>query len=84
MFLLDTDTIIYSLKGNDSVVSNLKAHQRDPLKISVISLMELYYGAYKSEKTNANLAKVRRIENEPNAENNVKCGRPRCSFYQLC
>jgi tRNA(fMet)-specific endonuclease VapC len=63
MFLLDTDTIIYSLKGNGSVVRNLKAHQRDPLKISVISLMELYYGAYKSEKTTANLAKVRRIEN---------------------
>ncbi len=63
MFLLDTDTIIYSLKGNDSVVRNLTAHQRDPLRISVISLMELYYGAYKSEKTTANLAKVRRIEN---------------------
>lgn len=63
MFLLDTDTIIYSLKGNDRVVRNLENHQHDPLKISVISLMELYYGAYKSEKINANLAKVRRIEN---------------------
>lgn len=62
MFLIDTDTIIYSLKGNDPVVQNLAAHQHDPLKISVISLMELYYGAYKSEKTKANLAKVRRIE----------------------
>ncbi len=63
MFLLDTDTIIYSLKGIDAVVRNLSNHQRDPLKISVISLMELYYGAYKSQKTTANLAKVRRIEN---------------------
>ena len=63
MFLLDTDTIIYSLKGIDAVVRNLANHQRDPLKISVISLMELYYGAYKSQKTTANLAKVRRIEN---------------------
>ncbi len=62
MFLLYTDTIIYSLKGNDFVVQNLAAHQRDPLKISVISLMELYYGAYKSGKMKANLAKVRRIE----------------------
>ena len=62
MFLLDTDTIIYSLKGNDCVVRNLEGHQHDPLKISVISLMELYYGAYKSQRTNANLAKVRRIE----------------------
>ncbi len=63
MFLLDTDTIIYSLKGIDAVVRNLANHQRDPLKISVISLMELCYGAYKSQKTTANLAKVRRIEN---------------------
>ncbi len=63
MFLLDTDTIIYSLKGNESVIQNLKRHQYDPLKISAISLMELYYGAYKSQKINANLAKVRRVEN---------------------
>jgi tRNA(fMet)-specific endonuclease VapC len=62
MFLLDTDTIIYSLKGNKRVVGNLEGHQHDPLQISVISLMELYYGAYKSQKKNANIAKVRRIE----------------------
>ena len=62
MFLLDTDTIIYSLKGNQTVIQNLSNHQYDPLRISVISLMELYYGAYKSQKISANLAKVRRIE----------------------
>lgn len=62
MFLLDTDTLIYSLKGHRTVIRNLENHQRDPLKISVISLMELYYGSYKSKKKNANLAKVRRIE----------------------
>ena len=50
MFLLDTDTLIYSLKGEEAVVRNLEAHQQDPLKISVISLLELYYGAYKSKK----------------------------------
>jgi len=63
MYLLDTDTIIYSLKGNQRVICNLDKHQHDPLKISVITLMELYYGAYKSQKTSPNLAKVRRIEN---------------------
>jgi tRNA(fMet)-specific endonuclease VapC len=63
MFILDTDTIIYSLKGNQRVVQNLKNHQYDPLRISVISLMELYYGAYKSKQISANLAKIRRIEN---------------------
>ena len=63
MFLLDTDTIIYSLKGQEAVIHNLENHRQDPLKISVITLLELYYGAYKSEKVMGNLAKVRRIEN---------------------
>jgi len=62
MFLLDTDTIIYSLKGNPNILRNLEAHQQDPLRICVITLLELYYGAYKSEKPLSNLVKVRRIE----------------------
>jgi tRNA(fMet)-specific endonuclease VapC len=62
MYLLDTDILIYSLKGHESVVRHLEIHQHDPLKISVISLMELYYGAYKSKKVTANLARVRWIE----------------------
>jgi len=63
MFLLDTDTIIYNLKGNEAIKKNLQYHFDTPLKISVITLMELYYGAYKSEKFSSNLAKVRTIEN---------------------
>ncbi len=62
MFLLDTDNLIYSLKGMEKVVRNLEKHQQDYLCISVVSLMELYYGAFKSEKKTANLAKARRIE----------------------
>jgi tRNA(fMet)-specific endonuclease VapC len=63
MYLIDTDTIIYNLKGNEAVKDNLKRHLEDPLKISVITLMELYFGAYKSEKVSVNLAKVRTLEN---------------------
>ena len=63
MYLIDTDTIIYNLKGNEAVKENLKRHLEDPLKISVITLMELYFGAYKSEKVGVNLAKVRTLEN---------------------
>ena len=63
MFLLDTDTVIYSLKGEEAVISNLEYHRQDPLKICAITLLELYYGAYKSEQVTGNLAKVRRIEN---------------------
>ena len=62
MFLLDTDTLIYSLKGSQAVVRNLECHRHDVMKISVISLMELYYGAFKFQRVTANLARVRQIE----------------------
>ena len=63
MFLLDTDTIIYNLKGNEAIERNLQDHFEDPMKICVITLMELYFGAYKSKKITGNLSKVRTIEN---------------------
>jgi len=63
MYLLDTDTVIYSLKGHESVARNLREHIHDPIKISVVTLMELYYGAYKSQKIESNLAKIKTLEN---------------------
>ncbi len=63
MFLLDTDTLIYNLKGNEEIKRNLQDHFEDPMKICVITIMELYYGAYKSKKITGNLSKVRAIEN---------------------
>ena len=62
MYLLDTDTIIFNLKGNAAVRKNLLLHINDPIKISSITLMELYYGAYKSQKITGNLAKIKTIE----------------------
>ncbi len=62
MYLLDTDTIIYILKGQEAAVLNLREHLNDPLNICAVSLMELYYGAYKSRKVESNLAKVRALE----------------------
>jgi len=62
MYLLDTDTIIFNLKGSLAVRKNLLLHINDPIKVSVITLMELYYGAYKSQKVTGNLAKIKTIE----------------------
>ncbi len=62
MYLLDTDTLIYSLKGSEFVKKNLEAHLEDPMQISVISLLELFYGAYKSQKIASNIAKVKTLE----------------------
>ncbi len=64
MYLLDTDTVIYSLKGHRVVERNVRRHLHDPIKISVITLMELYYGAHKSLQVTSNLAKVKKLEKE--------------------
>ncbi|MBN1551188.1 PIN domain-containing protein [bacterium] len=63
MYLLDTDIFIYILKGHQNVKENLRRHYNDLLQLSVISLMELYYGAYKSGSMGSNLAKVKTVEN---------------------
>ena len=63
MFILDTDIIIYNLKGNEAIKRNLQDHLENPMKICVITLMELYFGAYKSKKITGNLSKIRAIEN---------------------
>jgi len=62
MYLLDTDIIIYSLKGHPAVKKNLERNLHAALKISIVTLMELYYGAYKSQKVTSNLGKIKSIE----------------------
>lgn len=62
MYLLDTNIIIYSLKGHTAVNRNIRSHLHDPMHISVVTLMELYYGAYKSQKVESNIAKIRALE----------------------
>jgi tRNA(fMet)-specific endonuclease VapC len=63
MYLLDTDTVIYILRADPVAVANLKKHIHDPIKIGTVTLLELYYGAYKSQKVTSNLAKIRTLEN---------------------
>jgi len=62
MYLLDTDTIIYSLMGDINIRKNLREHINDLLLISIITLLELYYGVYKSRHVDANLAKIKTLE----------------------
>jgi tRNA(fMet)-specific endonuclease VapC len=64
MYLLDTDTVIYALKGHTQVVRNLQLNSELPMAISAITLMELYHGAFKSRKAASNLAKVKTLEQE--------------------
>ena len=62
MFLLDTDILIYSLKGDPTVIENIKQHASYPKAISVITYGELIFGAQRSQKVTENLAKIRRLK----------------------
>lgn len=42
MFLLDTDTVIYALKGESRVAENLRDHLHDPMYLSTITMMPEY------------------------------------------
>jgi len=59
-FLLDTDTCIYALKQNVSVLEHLLAHSRTDVGLSVITEAELRTGAAKSRAAGRTL---RLIEN---------------------
>lgn len=60
-YLIDTDILIYSLKGKENVLENFKAHRDYPKSISVITYGELIYGARKSQYTEKNFASVKRL-----------------------
>ncbi|MDK3156648.1 PIN domain-containing protein [Kamptonema cortianum] len=61
MFLIDTDILIFALKGFPPVVENFRRHHSLPKSLSVISLGELLHGARKSSAPIKNLALVREM-----------------------
>lgn len=54
-YLVDSDILIYFLKGKQEVVQKLSQIPIDDLYISRINYTELIYGAYNSAKINQNL-----------------------------
>ncbi len=60
-YLIDTDILIYSIKGNSIVQSHFRSAANMPKSISVITYGELLFGAKKSEKSQKNVAVVYRI-----------------------
>ena len=61
-YLIDTDIIIYSLKGDAIVQNRFSLNENIPKAISVITYGELLYGAKKSRNVEKNLAVVYRIK----------------------
>lgn len=60
-YLIDTDIIIYSLKGDPRVHSWMEKNQNIPKSISVITFGELLYGARKSKFPEKNIATTNRV-----------------------
>lgn len=56
--ILDTDTCIYWLKGDERIEKRVLAHGLRHCAITVITECELFYGAMKSAKVEKNLAVV--------------------------
>jgi len=61
-YLIDTDILIYSLKGHEIVQKRFIENEKIPKSISVISYGELLFGAKKSANNEKNLAVVYRIK----------------------
>ncbi len=60
-YLIDTNIIIYSMKGHEKVKENFIVNEAIPKYISIISYGELLYGAKKSKQAERNTAAVYRI-----------------------
>ncbi len=62
-YLIDTDILIYSKKGNPVVNEWLQKNKNIPMSVSVITLGELIYGAHKSQHPQRSMITVNHIRN---------------------
>lgn len=63
-YLLDTNICIYWLNGNKTIEKKAMQEGLNQIVISFISISELFYGAYKSQKVDQNLAAIRTIKSK--------------------
>ena len=61
MYLLDTDTLIYWLNGNQNIEQKALHVGLDNLYYSIISKAELYFGAYNSSSVQQNLSNIQTL-----------------------
>jgi len=61
MYLIDTDILVFLLRGDARVAESMAARAADPKAMSVITYGELLYGAEKSAQSLKNSAEVRRL-----------------------
>ena len=60
-YLLDTNICVYWLKRNEHIEQKVLSVGIDNISVSFITVSELYYGAYKSQRVDENLAMIRKL-----------------------
>ncbi len=60
-YLIDTDIIIYWLKGNEKIEAKAVSVGLEHIAFSIISKAELYFGAHNSEHISENLDNIQII-----------------------
>lgn len=60
-YLIDTDTIISALRGDDKVLEKFKENKNIPISISMITYAELIFDAKRSQNEQKNMIKVNHI-----------------------
>ncbi|MBP5451198.1 MAG: PIN domain-containing protein, partial [Treponema sp.] len=60
-YLIDTDTIIFALRGDEKVLEKFKENKNIPISISMITYAELIFGAKRSQNEQKNMIKVNHI-----------------------
>lgn len=57
-YVLDTNTCIYWLKGREEIRRRIEQIGTDNLRMTVVTLAEMRYGAYNSQKVEENLKNI--------------------------
>ena len=60
-YLIDTDIIIFALRGDKTVLAKFEDNKNIPISISLITYAELVFGAKRSQNQRTNMLKVNRI-----------------------
>ena len=60
-YLIDTDTIVFALRGDSSVLAKFEENKNLPISISMITYAELVFGAKRSQNEQKNMIKVNHI-----------------------
>lgn len=60
-YLIDTDTIVFALRGDEAVKAKFEENKKIPISISMITYAELVFGAKRSQNEQRNMILVDHI-----------------------